>query len=70
MDNARDPNNPAYKVLSPNSNAAEDTSSSYWLLDWERDGFRLKYGADNEFNRNGDTFIYYAVAKEHKRNKT
>ena len=33
MDNARDPNNPAYKVLSPNSNAAEDTSSSYWLLD-------------------------------------
>jgi len=63
MDNARDPNNPAYKVLSPNSNAAEDTSSSYWLLDWERDGFRLKYGADNEFNRNGDTFIYYAVAK-------
>ena len=64
MDNARDPNNPAYKVLSPNSNAAEDTSSSYWLLDWERDGFRLKYGADNEFNRNGDTFIYYAVAKD------
>ena len=63
MDNARDPNNPAYKVLSPNSNAAEDASSSYWLLDWERDGFRLKYGADNEFNRNGDTFIYYAVAK-------
>ena len=64
MDNARDPNNPAYKVLSPNLNAAENTSSSYWLLDWERDGFRLKYGADNEFNRNGDTFIYYAVAKD------
>lgn len=63
MDNARNPDNPATKVLSPNSNNAEDTSTSYWLLDWERDGFRLKYGADNEFNRSGDTFIYYAVAK-------
>jgi len=63
MDNARDPDNTAYKVLSPNYNAVEDTSTSYWLLDWERDGFRLKYGADNEFNRNGDKYIYYAVAK-------
>ena len=63
MDNARNPDNPATKVLSPNLNNAEDTSTSYWLLDWERDGFRLKYGADNEFNRSGDTFIYYAVAK-------
>jgi len=60
MDTARDPENTAYKVLSPNLLNAEDTSTSYWLLDWESDGFRLKYGADNEFNKSGDTFIYMA----------
>lgn len=64
MDNVRDPENPAYKVLSPNSTAAEDTSQSYWLLDWDIDGFTLQYGGDNEFNRNGDTFIYLAFAKD------
>jgi hypothetical protein len=63
MDNARDPDNPAYKTLTPDVNYAEDTNTSYWSLDWEADGFRLKYGADSEFNQNGGKFIYYAVAK-------
>jgi hypothetical protein len=60
MDTARDPVNTAYHVLSASSSAAEDTSQSYWLMDFESDGFRLKYGADNEFNKSGDTFIYMA----------
>ena len=62
LDNARDPNNPAYKTLSPDLTYAEDTNTSYWLLDWEADGFRLKYGADSEFNQLGANFIYIAFA--------
>jgi hypothetical protein len=62
LDNARDPNNPAYKTLSPDLTYAEDTNTSYWSLDWEADGFRLKYGADSEFNQLGANFIYIAFA--------
>ena len=65
MDNVRDPSNPAYKVLSPSNAALEDTSQSYWLMDFESDGFRLKYGnsVESEFNLTNSTYIYYAVAK-------
>jgi len=60
MDTARDPVNTAYRVLSANLSNAESDSTAYWLMDFESDGFRLKYGADNEFNKSGDTFIYMA----------
>jgi hypothetical protein len=59
-DNARGENS---KTLLANSDAAEYNTTAYWTCDFERDGVRLTYGADNEFNRSGDTYIYYAVAK-------
>lgn len=64
MDKARDPYNTAYKVLRPNVSNAEDTSTSYHLLDWESDGFRLKYGTsvETEFNQTNKTYIYLAFA--------
>ena len=60
-DNVRGENS---KTLLANSNAAEYNTTAYWTCDFERDGVRLTYGADNEFNRNGDTYIFYAVAKD------
>jgi|9_EtaG_2_1085328.scaffolds.fasta_scaffold00168_6 hypothetical protein len=60
MDTARDPVNTAYHTLTPNSSYFDNDSQSYWLMDFESDGFRLKYGADNEFNKLGDTFIFMA----------
>jgi len=60
MDTARDPVNTAYHVLAANIANAESDSLSFWLMDFESDGFRLKYGADNEFNKSGDTFIFLA----------
>ena len=59
-DTARDPVNTSYHTILANANTQEYTSTSYWLMDFESDGFRLKYGADNEFNRSGDTYIYMA----------
>ena len=59
-DTARDPVNTSYRTLYAQSDVTEYTSTSYWLMDFESDGFRLKYGADNEFNRSGDTYIYMA----------
>jgi hypothetical protein len=63
MDTARDPSNEAYKVLAPNTSGAEDTSTSYWLLDFLSNGVKLRYGADTEFNNSGDTYIYMAFAE-------
>ena len=60
-DNVRGENS---KTLLANSSAIEYNTTSYWTCDFERDGVRLTYGADNEFNRNGDTYIFYAVAKD------
>ena len=60
-DNVRGENS---KTILANSNATEYNTTSYWTCDFERDGVRLTYGADNEFNRNGDTYIFYAVAKD------
>ncbi len=62
-DNVRGENS---KTLLANSSAVEYNTTAYWTCDFERDGVRLTYGADNEFNRNGDTYIYYAVAKNTK----
>jgi hypothetical protein len=59
-DTARDPVNTSYHTILANANAVEYTSQSYWLMDFESDGFRLKYGADNEFNKLNDTYIYMA----------
>ena len=59
-DTARDPVNTSFRTLLANANTAEYTSTSYWLMDFESDGFRLKYGADNEFNKLGDTFTFMA----------
>ena len=63
MDSVRDPHNYAYHVLAPSSGVGEDTSESYWLLDFVSNGVKLRYGADNEFNRSGDTYIYMAFAE-------
>ena len=60
-DNVRGENS---KTLLANANTAEYDTTAYWTCDFERDGVRLTYGADNEFNRNGDTYIFYAVAKD------
>ena len=59
-DTARDPVNTSYRTIYANAGLAEYDSTTYWLMDFESDGFRLKYGADNEFNRSGDTYIYMA----------
>lgn len=63
IDSVRDPHNYAYHVLSPSGAQAEDASESYWLLDFVSNGVKLRYGADNEFNRSGDTYIYMAFAE-------
>ena len=63
MDNVRDPHNVAYHVLSPSGAQAEDDSESYWLADFVSNGVKLRYGADNEFNKSGDTYIYMAFAE-------
>ena len=62
MDKARDPINTAVRTLRPNSLAAEDASTSYFLLDWESDGFRLKYGLSNEteFNQTNKKYLFMA----------
>jgi len=60
-DNVRGENS---KTILANSNAVEYNTTAYWTCDFERDGIRLTYGLDNEFNRNGDTYIYYAIAKD------
>ena len=59
-DTARDPVNTSFRTLLANSSQNEYTSQAYWLMDFESDGFRLKYGADNEFNKLGDTFTFMA----------
>ncbi len=63
MDNVRDPHNVAYHVLAPNSGVGEDASTTYWLADFVSNGVKLRYGADNEFNRSGDTYIFMAFAE-------
>ena len=69
VDNKRDPNNPVKKKLAANSNAAENDASTIGSdtqnqINFNRDGFTL-LDANNfiNTNKNGDTFIYYAVAK-------
>ena len=59
-DTARDPVNTSFRTLRAESDQTEYTSTSYWLMDFESDGFRLKYGADNEFNKLDETFIFMA----------
>ena len=59
-DTARDPVNTSYRTIYANAGLAEYDSTTYWLMDFESDGFRLKYGADNEFNKSGDTYLYMA----------
>ena len=59
-DTARDPVNTSYRTILANADTNEYVTTAYWLMDFESDGFRLKYGADNEFNRSGDTYIFMA----------
>tara|TARA_R100000329_G_scaffold61049_1_gene54560 strand:+ start:1836 stop:4865 length:3030 start_codon:yes stop_codon:yes gene_type:complete len=61
-DTARDPVNTSYLTLLANADTNEYTSTSYWMMDFESDGFRLKYGAsnENEFNKPGDTYLFMA----------
>jgi hypothetical protein len=69
VDNKRDPNNPVKKKLAANSNVAENDSTTIGSdtqnqIEFNRDGFTL-LEANNyvNTNKNGDNFIYYAVAK-------
>jgi hypothetical protein len=59
-DTARDPVNTSIRTILANADTNEYVTTAYWLMDFESDGFRLKYGADNEFNRSGDTYVFMA----------
>jgi hypothetical protein len=63
MDSVRDASNVVYQVLSPSHTGVEDVSASYWLADFTANGFKLRYGADTEFNQSGQTYIYLAFAE-------
>ena len=60
LDNKRDTTNPNSARLDANSSGIQYTGED--LVDFNRDGFTLVTASDSK-NGNGDTFIYYAVAK-------
>jgi hypothetical protein len=63
MDNTRDPQNPAYHVLFPNTSDAESTSqgSNQYDVDFLSNGFKIKTTLASS-NASGGTFIYMAFA--------
>jgi hypothetical protein len=63
MDNKRDPFNPDYKILSPNTNSAEDTANlGVTDMDFLSNGFRLTTSWSG-WNNNGQVNIYMAFAE-------
>jgi hypothetical protein len=65
QDNARDPYNPAYHMLVPNSNAPEDAyTDGTDYNDFLSNGFKLARGGDAaNWNASGSTYIYLAFAE-------
>ena len=64
-DNARDPYNPAYHMLLPNSSAAEDAyTDGTDYNDFLSNGFKLARGGDAaNWNASGATYVYLAMAE-------
>ena len=64
QDNARDPYNPAYHMLLPNSSNAEDAyTDGTDYNDFLSNGFKLARGGDAvNWNASGATYIYLAMA--------
>ena len=65
QDNTRDPYNPAYHMLLPNSAAAEDAyTDGTDYNDFLSNGFKLAVGGDTaNWNASGSTYIYLAFAE-------
>ena len=62
-DSARNPTNPAYSLLQPNSSAAEDNaSSSVTSIDFLSNGFKIR-GNWADSNGSGSTHIFAAFAE-------
>ena len=61
-DNKRSVNDPRSKVLAADRNDAE-IDTIYYNIDFDRDGFTVN-GTANFSNKSGESFIYYAVAKD------
>ena len=64
QDNTRDPYNPAYHMLVPNSSAAEDAyTDGTDYNDFLSNGFKLARGGDAaNWNASGATYVYLAIA--------
>jgi hypothetical protein len=64
QDNARDPYNPAYHMLVPNSSAAEDAyTDGTDYNDFLSNGFKVARGGDAaNWNADGATYLYLAMA--------
>ena len=64
QDNARDPYNPAYHMLAPNSSAAEDAyTDGTDYNDFLSNGFKVAKGGDAaNWNADGATYLYLAMA--------
>ena len=64
QDNARDPYNPAYHMLVPNSSAAEDAyTDGTDYNDFLSNGFKVARGGDAvNWNANGSTYLFLAMA--------
>ena len=61
-DNKRDSFNVSKAVLHPDNTAAEDSSTSYEMIDILSNGFKLRQ-SDTDTNQSGGTFIYMAFAE-------
>ena len=64
-DDARDPYNPRYHMLLPNSTAGEDAyTDGTDYTDFLSNGFRVSVGGDSvNWNASGATYVYLAFAK-------
>ena len=65
QDNTRDPYNPAYHMLLPNSSAAEEAyTDGTDYNDFLSNGFKLARGGDTaNWNASGSTYVYLAFAE-------
>ena len=61
-DNKRDSFNVSKAVLHPDNNAAEDSSTSYEMIDILSNGFKLRQ-SDTDTNQSGGTYIFMAFAE-------
>ena len=61
-DDIRNTYNPVVNALYPNYSNAEDTTPSYWAVDFCSNGFKIRV-ADTSNNQSNVTFIYAAFAE-------